>query len=73
MLPTIAYVVLISLIGIYVASAIYIAAFMLWQGKFKLVLTLAISIGVPVALFLLFEIWFLVALPKGPLERMLGY
>ena len=73
LLPTIAYVVLISLIGIYVASAIYIAAFMLWQGKFKLVLTLAISIGVPVALFLLFEIWFLVALPKGPLERMLGY
>jgi len=73
LLPTIAYVVLISLIGIYVASAIYIAAFMLWQGKFKLLPTLAISIGVPVALFLLFEVWFLVALPKGPLERMLGY
>src|SRR5437764_2844385 len=73
LLPTIAYVVLISLIGIYVASAIYIAAFMLWQGKFKLLATLAISVGVPVALFLLFEVWFLVALPKGPLERMLGY
>ena len=73
LLPTIAYVVLIDWIGIYVASAIYIAAFMLWQGKFKLPLTLAISIGVPVALFLLFEVWFLVALPKGPLEGMLGY
>jgi putative tricarboxylic transport membrane protein len=73
LLPTIAYVVLISLIGIYVASAIYIASFMLWQGKFKLLATLAISIGVPVALFFLFEVWFLVALPKGPLERMLGY
>ena|SRR5206468_4598157 len=73
LLPTIAYVILISLIGIYAASAIYIAAFMLWQGKFKILPTLAISIGVPVALFLLFEVWFLVALPKGPLERMLGY
>jgi len=73
LLPTIAYVALISLIGIYVASALYIAGFMLWQGKFKLPLTLAISVGVPVALFLLFEVWFLVALPKGPLENMLGY
>jgi hypothetical protein len=35
--------------------------------------TLSVAIGVPVAMFLLFEIWFLVALPKGPLERMLGY
>jgi hypothetical protein len=73
LLPTIAYAVLISFIGIYVASALYIAAFMLWQGKFGLLPTLAISVGVPVALFLLFEVWFLVALPKGPLERMLGY
>jgi putative tricarboxylic transport membrane protein len=73
LLPTIAYVVLIDWIGIYVASALYIAAFMLWQGKFKLLPTLVISIGIPVALFLLFEIWFLVALPKGPLEQMLGY
>jgi hypothetical protein len=73
LLPTIAYVILIGVIGIYVASAIYIAAFMLWQGKFKLLPTLAISVGVPVALFLLFEVWFLVALPKGPVEQMLGY
>ena len=73
LLPTIAYVVLIGVVGIYVASAIYIAAFMLWQGKFNLLLTLAISVGVPVALFLLFEVWFLVALPKGPVEHMLGY
>jgi len=28
---------------------------------------------VPFALFLLFEIWFLVPLPKGPLEEFLGY
>src|SRR6266513_4632523 len=65
LLPTIAYVFLIWLIGIYVASAIYIASFMLWQGKFGWLLTVAVSVGVPIALFLLFEIWFLVALPKG--------
>ena len=73
LLPTIAYVAAIYLIGIYVASAIYIAAFMRWQGSFKWWTTAAASLGVPIALFLLFEIWFLVPLPKGPLEAWLGY
>ena len=73
LLPTIAYVVLIYLTGIYVASAIYIAGFMLWQGKFGWLPTIATSIGVPVALFLLFEVWFLIALPKGPVEHLFGY
>jgi hypothetical protein len=73
LVPTIAYVVLIWLIGIYVASAIYIAAFMLFQGKYKWLPTALVSIGVPVAIFVLFEIWFLVPLPKGPVEHMLGF
>ena len=73
LLPTIAYVVLIKLVGIYVASAVFIGAFMVWKGRYRAPATLAVAIGVPVAMFLLFEVWFLVALPKGPLERMLGY
>ena len=73
LLPTIVYVVLIATIGIYVGSAIYITAFMLWQGKFKILPSLAVGIGVPVAVFLLFEVWFLIPLPKGPLEHWLGY
>ena len=73
LVPTIAYVVLIWLIGIYVASAIYIAVFMLFQGKYKWLPTALVSIGVPVAIFVLFEIWFLVPLPKGPVENMLGF
>jgi len=73
LLPTIAYVVLIWMIGIYVASAIYIAAFMLFQGKYKWLPTLLVSVGVPVAIFVLFEMWFLVPLPKGPVENMLGF
>ena len=73
LLPTIVYAVLIAYIGIYVASAIYIAAFMKVQGKYGWLSTLAVAIGVPVAIFLLFEVWFLVPLPKGPLEAMLGF
>jgi hypothetical protein len=71
--PTVAYVVLVALIGIYVASAVYIATFMIWQGKYKWLPTLAVSIGVPVAVFLLFEMWFLIPLPKGPVEHLLGF
>ena len=73
LLPTIAYVVLIRLVGIYVASAVFIAAFMLWQGHYRMLPALGVAIGVPVVVFLLFEMWFLVPLPKGPIERMLGY
>jgi hypothetical protein len=73
LVPTIAYVGLIWLIGIYVASAIYIAGFMIFQGKYKILPAVAVSVGVPVAIFVLFEIWFLVPLPKGPIERMLGF
>ena len=73
LLPTIAYVVVIAFLGIYVASAIFIAAFMVWQGHYALVRALAVGISIPVVMFALFEMWFLVPLPKGPLERMLGY
>ena len=30
------------------------------------------ALGVPLLFFLIFERWFLVLLPKGPLERALG-
>lgn len=73
LIPTIIYVGLVAAIGIYVASAIYITGFMMWQGKFRLLPGLAVGIGVPVAVFLLFEVWFLIPLPKGPLEHLLGY
>jgi len=72
-LPTVVYVILIKFIGIYVASALYIAGFMIFQGKYKWPIAIAVAVGVPLAIFVLFEIWFLVPLPKGPLERMLGY
>ena len=71
--PTLVYVAAIQFIGIYVASAVFIAVFMRWQGHYRWPITLGVSIGVPVAIFLLFEIWFLVPLPKGPLERLLGF
>ena len=76
--PTIFYVFLIGgvgpmpALGIYVASTIFIALFMKWLGKYPWPITIAVSVGVPVVFFLLFEVWFKVPLPKGPLEAALG-
>ena len=73
LIPAIIYVAAINFIGIYVASAIFIFAFMIKLGKEPILKSIAISVGVPLALFMMFEVWFLVPLPKGPLEAMLGY
>jgi hypothetical protein len=71
--PTAVYVAVIPWIGIYVASALLMAFFMKRLGNYPWRLVVAIAIGVPVVTFLVFEKWFLVPLPKGPLEVWLGY
>jgi hypothetical protein len=72
-IPTAVYVFAIPYLGIYVCSAILIAGFMIWLGRYAVWIAAAIAIGMPIITFLMFEIWFLVPLPKGPLESMLGY
>jgi len=73
LIPIAIYVVAISFIGIYVASAILIGYFMRRHGGFGWLYSLSISVAVPLIFFLVFERWFLVPLAKGPLERLLGY
>ena len=70
--PSTIYVVAIAFLGIYVASFLLIAFFMIRHGKHGLLLTTSVAAGVPLAFFLVFEKWFLVPLPKGPLEALLG-
>lgn len=72
-IPTVVYVVLMQFIGIYVSLAIYIAAFMMINGGYKLTKALPFALIVPVVIFVMFEVWFLVPLPKGPIEAMLGF
>jgi hypothetical protein len=73
LIPTAGFVGLIAVIGIYFAAAIFIAFFMWWLGKYPLLRILPIAVLVPLFLFVMFEIWFLVPLPKGPIETALGY
>ena len=72
LLPAIVFVLGVQLIGIYVSSALYIAIFMVWLGKYPVWKAVAVSVGVSAALFLMFEYWFQVPLPHGswinPLE-----
>jgi hypothetical protein len=72
LIPSGVFVALVGWLGIYVSAVLFVALFMRWLGKYPWWKVTAVSIGHSVALFLIFEIWFLVPLPKGQLERWLG-
>jgi hypothetical protein len=72
LVPSTVYVALIASLGIYVASAVFVAFFMRWLGKYTWWKVAAVSIGNSVVFFLIFELWFKVPLPKGIVERLLG-
>jgi hypothetical protein len=58
-------------LGIYVASAIFIFGFMTLVGRERVLKATGVALIAPTLLFLMFEKWFLVPLPKGPLEAWL--
>jgi putative tricarboxylic transport membrane protein len=71
--PATVAVGLMQWLGLYVASALYLGFYMRWVGRHSWIAVAALSVGVPVVTFLVFEKWFLVPMPKGPLETWLGY
>ena len=71
-IPTGIYVAAMPFIGLYLASMIFIAWFMRWLGKYEWPIIAAISLGMPIVTYFIFERWFLVPLPKGPIEAWLG-
>ncbi len=72
LVPAAIYAALIGWIGIYVASVLFIGFFMRWLGKYAWWKAAAVSLGNSVAFFVVFEMWFKIPLPKGPLETWLG-
>lgn len=73
LVPLVVFVIAIAFIGIYVSAAIFITLFMMYFGRYAVHRAAPVGIGVALTLFFLFEKWFLVPLPKGPLELWLGY
>lgn len=71
LVPSIVYVALIKPAGLYVASTLFIAFFMRRLGRYPWLTTVVVAAGVSVVFFLLFEVWFKLPLPKGPLEAWL--
>lgn len=72
LIPTTLFVIAIGFLGIYLSSALLIGWFMRRMGKFPVPSTVVIALGIPAALFALFELWFTMPLPKGPIEQLLG-
>ncbi len=72
LVPATLYVVAMGFVGLYVSSVVLIAWFMRRHGGFGWLMSTAVSVGVPLTVFFVFERWFLVSLPKGPLEALMG-
>jgi hypothetical protein len=75
LIPAAIYVGAIQLVGMYVASAIYIAVFMIVLGKFSRVKSVILGVVIAALFFGMFEVWFKVPLEKGMLNPtgFLGY
>jgi len=75
LLPAAVYVFATVFLGLYVASAIYIALFMIILGKYPWTKSVMLAFIIMAFFFVMFEVWFKVPLYKGTLEplRFLGY
>ena len=75
LLPALVYALAVQFVGLYVASAVYIALFMIVLGKYSRVKSVATGLIVNVLFFFMFEVWFKVPLFKGMFDPLsfLGY
>ena len=60
-------------LGLYLAAGLYLGFYMRWVGRHDWRMVVALATVVPVITFLIFETWFLVPMPKGPVEAWFGY
>ena len=72
LVPTALFALAVTWIGIYVSAVLFIGFFMRWLGKYPWWKVAAVGFGTSAVLYLVFEKWFKVPLPKGPLENLLG-
>ena len=70
LVPAALYVLAVQLIGLYIASAIYIALFMALLGRYSPLKSTMAAVAIMVLFFLLFEAWFKVPLFKGAFNML---
>jgi hypothetical protein len=72
LIPSAVFAGLIGWLGIYVSAILYVGFFMRWLGRYAWWKLLAVAFGNSTVFYLIFEVWFKIPLPKGPLEALLG-
>ena len=72
-LPALALVAAIPLLGMHVASAVYVFAVLVPQHHVSVARALVMSLAAAVSLYVLFDWAFQVSLPRGLLGSALGY
>ena len=70
--PAAVFVGVIPLIGLVPASACYVFGALAWHKR-SLLLAAVAAIGAALALYLIFELTFQIALPRGALGTLLGF
>jgi hypothetical protein len=70
--PTLAFCLATQWLGLYVASFLLVAGFMIYIGRIAVWKSLLTALLFVLAMFVTFDIAFDVIMPKGPLEALLG-
>ena len=70
LIPAAIYVAVIQVLGIYVASAIYISLFMIVLGKYPILRSVVLGVVINAFFFGMFEVWFKVPLYKGMINLL---
>src|SRR4029077_4582513 len=70
--PTVLFCLLTQWLGMYVASFLLIAGFMVYIGRIAWWKSLVTALVFSLVMFVTFDVAFDVIMPKGPLEALLG-
>ena len=71
--PIVFVVPLIEIVGLYLTAFLYLFLYIWWTGRKSWFVVATISLVFPLAIYLIFEKWFLIPLPKGLLEAYLPF
>lgn len=72
-IPAVAYVGIIPLTGIYIASAGYVFGALAWHKRGAFIIAGPAAVSTAVALYLIFELTFQISLPRGLLGDIFGF
>jgi putative tricarboxylic transport membrane protein len=70
LVPAALFVAGVQLVGIYFSALVYIAGFMIWLGGYGWHRAFAVGFSVSLVLYMMFEVWFQVPLPKGAYDPL---